>query len=170
MTAAAQVTPTIRSALVDCWRDVSNAGGAVGFPFLPVDHDEVRRAVDFMVESLNPDLNRLLVATVDGELAGWLLLAGNHSKLTQHWAKVLRVQTALDHRGRGIGHALMDEVARAARDDFGLEQLHLELRGGLGLEEFYRRCGWHIIGRWPAALRLGPGDDRDEILMMRSLR
>ncbi len=36
----------------------------------------------------------------------------------------------------------------------------------LGLEDFYGRLGWAEIGRWPDALRLAPGDDRDEILMI----
>jgi hypothetical protein len=50
----------------------------------------------------------------------------------------------------------------------GLEQLHLAARGGMGLERFYARLGWREIGRWPGALRLAPGDDRDEILMVLS--
>lgn len=44
------------------------------------------------------------------------------------------------------------------------------LRGGMGLEGFYERLGWEIVGRWPAALRLAPGDDRDEVLMVLPLR
>jgi hypothetical protein len=42
----------------------------------------------------------------------------------------------------------------------------LAARGGVGLEDFYGRLGWKEIGRWPGALRLAPGDDRDEILMI----
>ncbi len=63
----------------------------------------------------------------------------------------------------------MVEVARAAREDFGLEQLHLELRAGLGLEGFYQSLGWQEIGRWPSALRLREGD-RDEVLMFLPLK
>ncbi len=48
----------------------------------------------------------------------------------------------------------------------GLEQLHLAVRGGMGLETFYGRLGWREVGRWPGALRLRPGDDRDEVLML----
>ncbi|MFI0785662.1 hypothetical protein ACH4Q6_08715 [Streptomyces lydicus] len=43
-------------------------------------------------------------------------------------------------------------------------------REGLGLEDFYRRPGRTEVGRWPGALRLAPGDDRDEILMALDLR
>jgi hypothetical protein len=60
----------------------------------------------------------------------------------------------------------MSRVRQVAREEMGLEQLHLAARAGLGLEEFYGRLGWREIGRSPGALRLGPGDDRDEVLML----
>ncbi len=59
----------------------------------------------------------------------------------------------------------MNEVRRIARDEMGLEQLHLAARGGVGLEAFYGRLGWKEVGRWPGALRLADGGDRDEVLM-----
>lgn len=159
------VDETTRGQLVTCWRDVSNAGGAVGFPRLPVCDGQVLPAVEALVGSLDPAVNRLLVATVDQVLAGWLVLAGNPDTLNAHWARVLRVQTTPERRGARVGRALMAEVERAARDDYGLDQLHLELRGGMGLEGFYKSCGWREIGRWPQSLRLDRNDYRDEVLM-----
>jgi GNAT superfamily N-acetyltransferase len=135
LSTAAMVGPTIRKQLLDCWRDVSNDGGAVGFPFPPVSDEPVLAAIESMVQSLDEPVNRILLATIQGELAGWLFLAGNSNGLTAHWARVLRVQTALGFRNRGVGRALMAEVARAAATDLALEQLQLELRSGLGLEE-----------------------------------
>ena len=170
LTTSEAVDDELSANLLVCWREVSNAGGAVGFPFLPVGDEHVRPAVDAMVQSLDPALNRLLIATDGATLAGWLLLAGNASKLTRHWATLLRVQTALNYRGTGVGRALMTEAARAARDDFGLQQLHLELRGGLGLEAFYESFGWEQVGRWPGALALNEHDHRDAILMFQSLQ
>lgn len=165
LTTPAMVTRELRDELVGCWREVANAGGAVGFPFLPVSDDQVLAALEAVVESLDPQINRLLLVSVGSEVAGWLLLSGNSSPLTAHWARVLRVQTALAHRGTGIGRMLMEEAARSAREDVGLEQLHLELRSGLGLEAFYQALGWREIGRWPEALRFHR-DDRDEVLMI----
>lgn len=169
MTAQTMVGPIARRQLLECWRDVSNAGGAVGFPFPPVSEEQVITSLDAMVLSLDEPANRLLLATINGELAGWLFLAGNSNELTAHWARVLRVQTAPAYRKRGVGRALMTEVARASVEDLTLEQLHLELRSGMGLEAFYQSCGWQEIGRWPAALRL-PEGDRDEVLMTLHLR
>lgn len=165
LTAPAMVDPFVQRQLLECWREVSNAGGAVGFPFPPVSNEQVLSSLDAMIKSLDKPANRLLLATIDKELAGWLFLAGNSSELTAHWARVLRVQTALGFRKRGVGHALMAEVARAAAEDLTLEQLHLELRSGMGLEAFYQSCGWQEVGHWPGALRL-PEGDQDEVLMV----
>lgn len=65
-----------------------------------------------------------------------------------------------------MGGALMMSARQIARQEMGLEQLHLAARGGMGLERFYAKLGWREIGRWPGALRLTPDDDRDEILMI----
>jgi predicted GNAT family N-acyltransferase len=138
----------------------------VGFPFPPVTESQVRPAVDTMVGALGPALDHLLVAEVDGQLAGWLLLVRDPDRLVSHWARVLRVQTSLDHRGTGVGRALMVEVARAARQDLRLVHLRLELRAGMGLEDFYAGLGWKVAGRWPDALRLADDDLRDEVLMV----
>jgi GNAT superfamily N-acetyltransferase len=165
-----QVDESLANQLATCWWEVSNAGGAVGFPFLPVERGEVAVAVERLVESLDPAARTLLVAVSDEVLLGWVVLEQNRNKLTAHWARVLRLQTTLDARGLGIGRALMSEIARAARDDLGLEQLHIELRSGQGLEAFYESCGWRQIGRWPGALRMGPDDDRDQVLMFLALQ
>jgi len=165
LTAPEQVDDDLRQALTTCWRDVSNAGGAVGFPFLPVTDDDVAPVLDEVVGGLHPTLRRVLVAEDGGTLAGWLVLTGNEHALRAHWARVNRVQTAVTHRGTGVGRLLMTEVARTARVDLGLAQLHLEVRAGMGTEPFYERLGWQVVGRWPRALRLSGDDLRDEILM-----
>jgi GNAT superfamily N-acetyltransferase len=169
LSAPSQVDDNLSAQLVDCWWKVSNAGGAVGFPFLPVDVADVSAALDELVQSLDPTGRSLLVAVDNDMLLGWLVLERNPSRLRSHWARVLRVQTSLAARGLGMGRALMSEVARIAREDLRLEQLHIEVRGGQGLEAFYQACGWQEVGRWPGALRLGPDDDRDEILMVLAL-
>ena len=51
----------------------------------------------------------------------------------------------------------------------GLEHLRLVLRSGENLEAFYESLGWVEVGRHPNALRLAPGDDRDEVSMMLDL-
>ena len=165
ITSPGQVDDALRRALTTCWRDVSNAGGAVGFPFLPVTDDDVAPVVDELVEGLHPTLRRVLLVEAGDELAGWLVLSGHAHALRAHTGKVNRVQTAVGHRGTGVGRVLMAELARSAAEDLGLAQLHLEVRGGMGIEPFYAQFGWQVAGRFPRALRLSADDLRDEILM-----
>jgi GNAT superfamily N-acetyltransferase len=164
-----KVTSKRLSQIARCWRDVSNDGGAVGFPFPPVEIDEVTEATKEMVASLGPLHRRLLIAMMDNDLAGWLMVSGNDAPQTSHWAVVRRVQTNLAFRGLGIGRALMKEASRSAAQDLGLDSLHIEVRGGEGLEDFYQSLGWIEIGRWPASLRFGIDDYRDSVLMALSL-
>ncbi|KPC59239.1 GNAT family N-acetyltransferase [Streptomyces chattanoogensis] len=164
-----EINPEQRRELIECWTVVSNAGGAVvplGFPPPPVGTEEVAPAVDELIAGLDPQRGRLLLATIEGDLAGWLVVRRDPHPFIAHWGELNHLQTHPRFRGRGIGTALMHRVQDLAREEMGLEQLHLAARAGMGLEEFYRRLGWREIGRWPGALRLAPGDDRDDILMV----
>jgi GNAT superfamily N-acetyltransferase len=161
-----QITSELTNALIGCWVGVTNAGGAAGFPFPPVTTSEVAPAADQLIADLSPQRSRLLLALVDGELAGWVNIRRDPHPVTLHWGSIHHLQTHTAFRSRGIGAALMHHARRIARDEMGLEQLHLAARSGVGLEDFYSGLGWTEIGRWPGALRLAPGDDRDEILMI----
>ncbi|WBB62498.1 GNAT family N-acetyltransferase [Streptomyces sp. WMMC500] len=169
---AEDVTAALRRELTACWAAVVNAGGAVvpmdcGLP--PVTEAALRPAAERITRGLSPDRSRLLLATVDDALAGWLLLRRQRHPMVAHCGVVNHVQTHVRFRGLGVGAALMRRARVVARDDMGLERLQLTVRSGLGLEEFYRKAGWTEVGRWPGALRVAPGDDRDEILMSLAL-
>jgi len=160
-----EVSTGLRGQLIDCWVAVSNAGGAVWF-LPPADSTQISPVVAELIAGLNPRRSRLLLAVEDAVLIGWLGIQRDLHPLTAHWGTVRLVQTHPDFRGRGIASALMREARRVAREEMGLEQLHLALRGGTGLERFYGRLGYQVVGSWPRALRVAPGDDRDEILMI----
>lgn len=108
-------------------------------------------------------MQRLLIAQTGDTLAGWLHIQRNPSPLIAHWSTISRLQSLPSSRGQGIGSALMVHARQVARSEMGLEQLRLAVRGGTGLEHFYARLGSTVTGRWPGALRLAPGDDRDDI-------
>ncbi|MGW5003582.1 GNAT family N-acetyltransferase [Streptomyces hydrogenans] len=168
LTHSKQVTPELRAELVDCWETVTNTGGAViaaRFPLPPVTELDAGPAVDDLTRQLDPRRSRLLVATLQGVLAGWLVLHRDPHRLMAHCGTVNHVQTHPRFRRRGIGGGLMREAQQTARVGMGLERLRLSARTGLGLEDFYRTLGWVEVGRWSGALRVAPGDDRDEILM-----
>jgi hypothetical protein len=50
-----------------------------------------------------------------------------------------------------------------------VEFLHLTYRDGMGLGDFYAALGYREVGRIPGAIRGAPGDDGDEVLMVRPL-
>jgi GNAT superfamily N-acetyltransferase len=158
--------PAVRQELTACWIEVTNAGGAAGFPFPPVDTRHVAPAVDSLADGLDPQRSRILLARSSGALAGWVVVGRDPNPLIAHWGIVNHLQTQLAYRNQGIGSALMHRLRQVAQDEMGLEQLHLAARGGTGLEDFYARLGWREIGRWPGKLRLAPDDTRDEILMI----
>ena len=162
----AQIGAGLRQDIIDCWMTVSNAGGAAGFPFPPIDASIVAPVSDDLIAGLNPDRSRLIVARAGDAVAGWVHLQRHPDPPVAHWGTISHLQTLPAFRGQGVGSALMTSARQIARQEIGLEQLHLAVRGGMGLERFYARLGWREIGRWPGALRLAPGDDRDEILMI----
>src|SRR3712207_828033 len=161
VTAVDAVDPELRRRLLACWTDVTNAGGAVGF-VPPVTPDDVAPVLDALLERVQQGRERLVVLRVDGELAGWAVLSLSLSPLRRHWATVLRVQVHPLRQGRGLGRVLLSGVHDVARAQ-GLEMLHLTARSGYGLERFYEGLGYREFGRMPGAIRLAPGDDRDEI-------
>jgi GNAT superfamily N-acetyltransferase len=165
------LTPGLRDELVELWTDVSNAGGAVGF-VAPVTADRVRSTAEEQFAGLGPGgPDRLLIGRerATGRLAGALFLTSMRFDLMEHWRMIKRVMVHPELQGRGYGAGLLAEAERTARDQ-GLAGLRLTLRGGLGLEDFYRRCGYREVGRVPGAIRVGPGDDRDDVTMWLDLR
>ncbi|MEV0211867.1 GNAT family N-acetyltransferase [Micromonospora sp. ALFpr18c] len=157
------LTPHLRGAIVDLWTDVSNAGGAVGF-VPPVTAADVRTIADPTFAGIAEGPDRLLVGYVGDRLVAVLIFSDNRFPLKAHWCVLKRVMVHPDTQGTGYGAALMREAARLGAE-MGHEALHVTVRDGLGLDGFYRRLGYREIGRLPGALRVAPGDDRDEILM-----
>ncbi|GAA1846850.1 hypothetical protein GCM10009836_28020 [Pseudonocardia ailaonensis] len=101
------------------------------------------------------------LARVGEALAGVVFLQPGVGPVVAHRATVLRLMVHPDRQGEGFGARLLSAAGDRARS-LGLEQLILSARGGTGLPELYRHLGWTEVGRFPRALRVGPGDVRDE--------
>lgn len=174
------VDAALRARLLTIWTDVSNAGGWVGFvppvreadvePALGAALDRVHHGRDWLVVvRTSPEPGRPL--DDDGargrwaDVAGFAFVAANDRLLSEHWRWVLRVQVHPEHQGSGLGAVLLDGLGDIAQDA-GLEMLHLTVRGGEGLESFYARAGYHEVARIPGAIRVAPGDDRDQVVLV----
>ncbi|MEU3858943.1 GNAT family N-acetyltransferase [Streptomyces sp. NPDC028722] len=160
------VTPALRDGILGLWADVTNAGGAVGF-VAPVTREEVRPELVRHFVQMAEGRTRLLVGHDEaGEVAATAFLTRNTHRLMTHWLWLYTVMVHPRHQGRGHGRDLLAAAADAARDTEGIEAVRLTCRGGLGLERFYASCGYKEVGRVPDAVRVAPGDDRDDIVML----
>ncbi|WP_354641923.1 GNAT family N-acetyltransferase [Kitasatospora camelliae] len=159
-------TPGLLAEVVALWTGVSNAGGAVGF-VPPVTEDRVRVTAEKQFAGVGPGRpDRLLIAreTATGRLAGLLFFESQRFDLQEHWRMLKRVMVHPSMQGTGYGARLLAEAERIARG-WGLDSLRLTVRGGTGLERFYKAGGYVEVGRVPRSIRVAPGDDRDEITM-----
>ncbi|MFE6866950.1 GNAT family N-acetyltransferase [Kitasatospora sp. NPDC057692] len=163
--------PALHTEIAGLWTAASNAGGAVGFVH-QVTEEEVRAAGKRQFAGAAPaGPDRLLIAREagTGRLAALLLFESMRFGPMDHWRLVSKVMVHPAFQGRGHGAALLAEAERIARG-WGLDGLKLQVRGGLGLESFYARSGYVEVGRVPGAIRVTPGDDRDDVAMWLDLR
>jgi GNAT superfamily N-acetyltransferase len=162
------LTADLRGSILALWVEVTNAGGAVGF-VPPVSADDVRPTADAALDAVAAGRDHLLAGFEDDKLVALLFIEDNRHPLKNHWRVLKRVMVAPSSQGRGYGVAIMREAAEAAQK-MGLAALQLTVRGGTGTEAFYTRLGYGEVGRVPGALRIAPGDDRDEIIMWLDVR
>ncbi len=158
------VDAALRDELLTCWVDVTNAGGAVGF-VAPVTARDVAPTLDAALDGVATGGMVLVVLHCGGELAGFGFIERTTNPLFAHWGTLLRLQVHPRQQGAGLGRVLVAGIHGVARD-LGLEALRLTYREGLGLGAFYDRCGYVEVGRVPGVIRVAPGDDRDEVIML----
>ena len=190
-----ELTDGLRAEVLACWTDVTNAGGSVGF-VPPVVMDDVLPDAVRALAGVAAGHDRLVIGrergdisgdtsgvgevrasgqvgvnagAVGGRLAALAFITSEQSQLTEHWRNIKKVMVHPDFQGRGYGTLLMAEIERIARA-MGLRLLTLDCRGGTGNDEFYKKCGYVEYGRLPGALKIGPDDYRDRVLMTLSLR
>jgi GNAT superfamily N-acetyltransferase len=158
-----EITGELRDAVVGLWVSVTNAGGAVGF-LPPVDDELVGPVADAALDAVTNGPDHLLAGFDDGRLVALLFITDNRFRLKGHWRVLRRVMVTPGSQGKGYGRALMREAERAGAG-LGLEGLQVTVRGGTGTEAFYAKLGYFEVGRLPGAIRVAPGDDRDELIM-----
>lgn len=158
------LTDELRREIVALWTRVTNAGGAVGF-VAPVTEEQVRPVAAAAFDGIVTGPDRILIGydTANRPVA-MVIFVDNRFALKAHWCVLKRVMVDPERQGRGYGLALMREAERVGRK-IGWSALQLTVRAGLGVEEFYTRCGYREVGRLPGALKIAPDDTRDEILM-----
>lgn len=158
----------LRDDLLATWVAVTDAGGSVGFA-APAPVDLVAATLDAHLEQVVAGRDALgVLVDDDGAAVGMGLLVSRGVELFAHWRTLLRLMVHPDHQGTGAGRVLLEGLHGSARA-LGCEHLQLTVRGGEGLEALYERFGYRVVGAHPGAVRMAPGDDRDEVMMVAGL-
>ncbi|GAA4124783.1 hypothetical protein GCM10022415_31180 [Knoellia locipacati] len=158
-----------REQVLDLWVRTNDAGGSVGFlPGAP--RDSVDAALRAHEDSMaaGSTVAVLLRSAVDARVLGTSFLERGSNPLLDHTRTVYRVMTDPDRRGQNLGRLLMAATHRVAREA-GVEILSLGVRSGSGLSRFYGSCGYVEAGRVLGAIRVAPGEERDDITLTRRL-
>lgn len=158
-----------RAEVLDLWVRTNDAGGAVGFlPGAPrhLVEQALRSHDDSMASGHTAAV--VLRSAADSRVVGVSFLVRGSNPLLDHTRSVYRVMTDPDRRGQNLGRLLMAGTHRVAREA-GVEVLTLSVRSGTGISRFYESCGYAESGRVLGAIRVAPGDERDDITMTRRL-
>lgn len=159
--------PALRAELLDLWVAVTDAGGSVGF-VAPAPAGQIADTLDSALARVAAGADALGILDDGGSAVGMGFLVDRGNPLQRHWRTVLRLMVHPKHQGQGAGRLLLEGLHEHAAG-LGLEQLQLSIRGGEGLAPFYQRFGYRIIGSHPGAVRVAPGDDRDELFLVTRL-
>ena len=167
--ARTELDPATREQVLDLWVRTNDAGGAVGFLAGAAQHlvdDALSEHESSMASGYTVAV--LLRSAVDDRVLGVSFLVRGSNPLLDHTRTIYRVMTDPDRRGRNLGRLLMAGTHRVARES-GVEILTLGVRSGSGLSRFYESCGYREAGRVLGAIRVAPGDERDDMTLTRRL-
>ena len=135
----------------------------------PVTTQDVEPMANIAFRRVLEGEDHLVVAYRTGEPVGFLFLVPRPGPLFKHWATIKRLQVRPQEQRSGIGGELLQAAEHLAGQELSLEQIHLTVRGGTGTERFYERHGYEIVATIPGLIRVAPGDDRDELYLIKKL-
>lgn len=142
--------------------------------FFVIQPDEFPSAEDqerqWIQEHLDHPGKLALVAEVAGEIAGSLSFENGPCKRTCHTG-TFGVSVRQDWRSKGIGTAMVEILLEWAEASPLIEKVGLGVfSSNLDAIRLYRRLGFVEEGRRAKAIKFGPGDYVDEVLMGRFVK
>jgi len=132
-----QDTMTIRKAMVNDAPRLAELSAALGYPVEP---DVIARRLARLFS--RPEHLVLVAEAADNLVAGWVHAAEHDILVIGRFCEILGLVVAADHRGKGIGRRLVEEVEHWARER-GLDRV--SVRSNVTRPEshpFYERAGY----------------------------
>jgi GNAT superfamily N-acetyltransferase len=140
--------PAARDALAEILHACVHTGASVGF-VLPFTLDQARAFWDQIGASLAAEQRHVLVARLDGRIAGTVQLVFAPQHNARHRAEVAKMLVHPDARRKGIASSLMQAAEIAARQR-GLRLLTLDTATGREAEPLYQGLGYALTGVVPS--------------------
>ena len=133
------------------------------------EHLAVEKEREILQRFVDAEHQLMLVAEVDGRIAGNCQIAFRGSIKTRHRADVA-IALRQAYWGLGIGSAMFEELIAAGRRREGVTQLELIfIEGNSRARGLYEKMGFRIAGVHPNAIRLKDGTLLHEYLMIKEL-
>ncbi len=150
------------NALAGLFNTVAESGAPVGFP-VPVSRVDVGARVAELVDGLRRGTVVGVAANRSRRLVGVGLLRPGRG-IRAHTGRVELLLVHPDPARGGLGTSLLSTLLDLGRDR-GVQRVDVEIQDDGALAGFFARFGFAEWGRRPSWLRIGPGEDRDELVL-----
>ena len=141
--------------------------------FLSQERDEVQFTLeqeeDFLRGQVNAPRGAMIVAEIDGEIAGSCTFADVSAKRRFAHRCVLEIALYQRYCGLGLGRRLMEYALEMAKN-CGYEQIELEvIADNDRAVALYKSAGFEMFGVHPRVLKYDDGSYADALLMTKGL-
>lgn len=140
--------------------------------FLLREPEDVNETIEserlFIQNIITSDLQLMIVAIVDGKLAGNCGLSFRTYSKVKHRCEI-GIGLLREFWGLGIGSVLFDEMTAAAKARGCTQMELLVIEGNQRGMALYKKKGFYVVGTVPNAIRLKDGMFLEEYIMVKEL-
>lgn len=130
----------------------------------------MEQQIGFIDSIINSPQNFMIVAEIDGRLAGSCQISFNSRIKVKHRAGI-GIALLQEYWGLGIGSAMFRKMISIAEKNSEVSILELEVaQGNDRAIALYKKFGFEIVAQRPDAFRLKDGRIIDEIFMAKKIR
>ncbi len=141
--------------LIAILEDAVQGGASIGF-LLPLGDNELERYWAGVIRAVEAGEKTLLVARLDGRIAGSVQVAPEGRANGSHRAEIQKLIVPRWARRQGLGTTLMEAAETIVRAS-GRTLIVLDTRVGDHAERIYRRLGYQLAGVIPSYARSTEG-------------